>query len=55
VVDVQGKLVTRLSDGWKMVGNYREVWNAKGIGSGDYFVRLKTPTITKVSKMTLVK
>lgn len=41
VVDLQGRLVTRLSDGWKEAGSYREMWDAGQIGQGTYFARIR--------------
>ena len=36
VIDLQGRLVTRLSDGWHEAGCYREVWDGGKVGSGLY-------------------
>jgi hypothetical protein len=42
VMDIQGRLVERLSGGWKAAGRYREVWGASLTGQGMYFARLST-------------
>jgi len=55
VVDIQGRLVTRLSDGWKEAGSYREVWDGKGVGSGVYFVRLSANERTTESQINLIR
>ena len=46
VVDINGRLVQRLSDGWKEAGSYREVWEGGDCASGVYKVRLSSPTAT---------
>jgi len=55
VVDISGRLVTRLSDGWKEAGSYREVWDGRGVGSGEYFLRISSQGIAQVWPIQLVK
>jgi hypothetical protein len=40
VIDIQGRFVTRLSDGWREAGSYREVLNGGGFASGQYMLKL---------------
>jgi hypothetical protein len=40
IVDVSGRLVERLSGGWKAAGEYREIWEADGIAGGVYQLNL---------------
>jgi len=55
VVDLNGQIVTRLSDGWKQAGSYRDVWNANGLASGVYMVRLKSNSESISNKTILVR
>jgi len=55
VMDVSGRLVTRLSDDWKEAGSYREVWNTEGFTSGIYLVRMETQSFSDVRKVTLIR
>jgi len=55
VVDISGRLVTRLSDGWKEAGSYREVWDGKGFTSGIYLVRIEMSSSSATKKMLMVK
>jgi len=56
VIDIQGRLVTRLSDGWKEAGSYREVWsNPFGQASGNYFVRLQGDQSVQLRQIEFVK
>ena len=40
VYDVNGAEITRLADDWRLAGSYRTAWNAIGIPSGTYFIKL---------------
>ena len=42
VVDINGRVMTRLFEGWMSAGLHRVVWDGAGIPSGRYFVRLET-------------
>jgi hypothetical protein len=56
VMDIQGRLVERLSGGWKAAGRYREVWGAEGVTSGEYFLRLYyNDQQTKEIRIILIK
>lgn len=54
VVDISGRVVARLSHGWREAGSYREVWNAGGLTSGEFFVILNGANRTAQS-VTLVR
>ena len=55
VYDVAGRLVTRLVDEARVPGIYDVTWNARGIASGTYFVRLSTGSFTKTHRVLLLK
>jgi len=55
VMDVNGRLVKRLSGGWKEAGSYREVWDGKGVESGTYLIRLDNQGQSSVRETTLLK
>jgi hypothetical protein len=57
VVDVSGRLVERLSGGWKAAGEYREVWRGQGIPSGSYLLRIESTSTrnTPVVPIRLVR
>jgi len=55
VVDITGRLVTRLSDGWREAGSYREVWDGGGIGSGTYLLRLRAGNNEFTNTIELIK
>jgi hypothetical protein len=55
VFDIQGRKVATLSEGTKPAGYHRLIWDAKGMPSGLYFVRLKAGEFEDTKKMTLVK
>jgi len=55
VIDIQGRLVTRLSDGWREAGSYREVFEGNGLTSGNYFLQIENGN-NKISKpIALIK
>jgi hypothetical protein len=55
VMDVHGRLVERLSGGWKPAGRYREVWDGGGVVSGEYILRLKRDNIEFSRIITFIK
>jgi len=55
VVDLQGRLVTRLSDGWKEAGSYREVFEGGQINSGTYYLNLRLGNESQIKPILLVK
>jgi len=55
VVDLQGRLVTRLSDGWKETGSYREVFQADNLASGEYLIRMNLSGESVALPLTLIK
>jgi len=52
IVDINGRLVQRLSDGWKEAGSYREAWNPP-ISAGMYYLNLRSREAT-VETMPLI-
>jgi hypothetical protein len=55
VFDIQGRKVATLTEGTKPAGYHRLIWDAKGMPSGLYFVRLKAGEFEDTKKMTLLK
>jgi len=55
VVDLNGRLVTRLADGWKEAGSYREVWNCGRLTTGLYFAKLESHGQIRMAKLMLVR
>jgi hypothetical protein len=55
VVDVSGRLVERLSGGWKAAGRYREVWRAEGTPNGAYLIQLDNVSGSATRKVVLIK
>jgi hypothetical protein len=55
VVDVSGRLVERLSGGWKAAGRYREVWDGEGVASGEYLIRLQSDKTPLARQITIIR
>jgi len=56
VVDINGRLWTRLMDGVQVAGSHTITWDAKGVPTGIYFVRLTDGSgQVAVKKVTLLK
>lgn len=55
VMDLNGRLVARLSDGWKEAGSYRAVLNGEALPSGEYMIQLNGDKFTELRGVTLLK
>ncbi len=55
VYDVNGAEITRLADEWKSAGQYQTVWDAAGVASGTYFIKLGVDGQTDSKAVYLVK
>jgi pectinesterase len=55
VYDIYGREIATLVDGVKPAGNHRETFNASGLASGVYFVRLQTEIMLHTIKLVLTK
>ena len=55
VYDVTGREVAALGAGHWALGRHEIVWNAEGLGSGVYFVRLTAGNIKETQKILLIK
>lgn len=55
IFDIQGRLVTRLADGWREAGSYHQVLNGGQLTSGEYLVRLKGASESFARPITIVK
>ena len=55
VYNIEGRIVSELLAGEFSAGNYETVFNANGLGSGVYFVRLSADGFEQTGKMLLLK
>jgi len=55
VFDLSGRGIATLASGNRIAGVHNAVWNAEGVGSGLYFVRLEAGAKTMTQKVMLVK
>ncbi|MBL7192159.1 T9SS type A sorting domain-containing protein, partial [bacterium] len=55
VYDIQGREVQSLVTGHLSLGEHQVVWNAEGMSSGIYFVRLEAGDFTQTRKLLLIK
>jgi len=55
VMDLNGRLVGRLCDRWRAAGSYREVWDAAGVPTGEYMIRLKAGGEWQVESVQVVR
>jgi len=55
VFDILGRRVTVLKDEYQSAGVYEVRFDARGLASGVYLVRLKAGNFMKVQKMSLIK
>lgn len=55
VFDVTGRQVARLLGESRPAGFHEIRWDASGLASGTYFVRLSTPSFTRTQRVMLVK
>jgi len=55
IYDLAGHLVQTLESGSAPAGKYHTIWQAQGVASGIYFVRLSTPSFTQTRKVMFLK
>lgn len=55
VFDVMGRVVATLIDEEKAAGHYSVRWNAQGIASGSYWVRMQAGEVSRTQAVVLVK
>lgn len=55
VVDVTGRSVARLANGWQDAGSHSLQWNAGGLPSGVYFVRMESAERTLNAKHVIAR
>lgn len=55
VFDIAGRLVEELVNGELVTGEHEVVWNAEGLASGVYFVRLESGSFSQTQKLILLK
>jgi hypothetical protein len=55
VLDVAGRIVRSLADGFVPSGFHSYTFDGATLSSGVYFARLRSPSVTKVHKMVLLK
>ncbi|MBM2809240.1 MAG: hypothetical protein HW422_2326 [Cutibacterium acnes] len=55
VYNLNGQLVTRLVNEARLPGVHEVWWDARGLASGTYFIRLSTAAFTRTQKVMLLK
>jgi hypothetical protein len=55
VLDLLGREIATVADGWQSAGIHRVRFNAEGLSSGIYVYRLRTEEFTATRKMTILK
>lgn len=55
VMDVRGREVARLVEGYSAPGHFSMSWDASDLSSGVYFIQLVTPNETDIQKVMLLK
>jgi hypothetical protein len=55
IYDIMGRKIQRLIGANQSVGAYQVQWNAAGISSGIYFVKLRAGEISRNIKLTLLR
>jgi parallel beta-helix repeat protein len=55
IFDLQGRLVTQLISGYREAGLHEVIWNAEGLPSGVYFVRLEADGFASTQKALLMR
>ena len=55
ILDLNGKIITNVFNGFKTSGLYTIIWNGENYTSGTYIVRMSSDLFTTSQKITLVK
>ena len=55
IINIDGRLVTRLAEDYCPAGSYQVRWNAEGLSSGVYFAVLESGRAKQIRKMILLK
>jgi len=55
IIDLRGREITNLENGWKDAGWHQIIWEAEDNPSGLYFVRLENGTSSVIKKICLIK
>lgn len=55
VFDLNGRLIQNLFSGKKQTGFHSIIWDASGLSSGTYLIRMKANNFTKIQKCILLK
>jgi len=55
VLDLQGRRIANLFNGWRAAGTQAFEWEATGVGSGVYLVRLSTAERTRSQKLVVLR
>ena len=55
VFDTHGRLVATPADGWQHAGQHRLRWDAGGLGSGVYFVRLRSAGASLTRRAVVIR
>jgi hypothetical protein len=55
IYDINGKMVSELTNGYTLAGSYPLVWNANNLSSGIYFIQMYSGDFASTQKIMLVK
>jgi len=55
VIDIQGRIVTRLSEGWREAGSYRGVLDGGKLASGQYLIQINGIDLRISTPITIIK
>jgi plastocyanin len=55
IYDINGKMISELTNGYMSAGSYPLVWNAGDVSSGVYFIRMLSGEFVSSQKIVLVK
>lgn len=55
IIDINGRLVKELNEGWKTAGKYKFKFKADNLSSGIYFYRLNSNYFSETKKMTVLR
>lgn len=53
VFDLNGRLIQTIADGERTRGPHQELWEARGVSTGVYFVSINTPEGTSTKKVVV--
>jgi len=55
IFDVSGRVIARLTEGWRVAGTYEATFNGEALSSGIYFVKFESADYMQTRKLLLLK